>query len=131
MVVCFIAFGWIHLSTPLVILFFFFFFLAADGIRDYKVTGVQTCALPLSSSSWAHWPHVVMWRASSYGVCVLRSSSESVRITGCSSAGRIADTLVQGQDLYGVKSARRSEERRVGDESNLLKVVARTTRHIT
>src|SRR5688500_19750227 len=47
MVVCFIAFGWIHLSTPLVILFFFFFFLAADGIRDYKVTGVQTCALPI------------------------------------------------------------------------------------
>src|SRR5688500_8448633 len=26
----------------------FFFFLAEDGIRDYKVTGVQTCALPIS-----------------------------------------------------------------------------------
>src|SRR2546426_457479 len=26
----------------------FFFFQAADGIRDYKVTGVQTCALPIS-----------------------------------------------------------------------------------
>src|SRR5256885_12184069 len=24
-----------------------FFFQAEDGIRDYKVTGVQTCALPL------------------------------------------------------------------------------------
>src|SRR5205807_1836533 len=23
------------------------FFLAEDGIRDYKVTGVQTCALPI------------------------------------------------------------------------------------
>src|SRR5215467_1754897 len=28
--------------------FFFFFFKAEDGIRDYKVTGVQTCALPIS-----------------------------------------------------------------------------------
>src|SRR3989454_165487 len=29
----------------------FFFFQAEDGIRDYKVTGVQTCALPISGSS--------------------------------------------------------------------------------
>src|SRR3989454_6433630 len=28
-------------------LFGFFFFQAEDGIRDYKVTGVQTCALPI------------------------------------------------------------------------------------
>src|SRR5256885_4297937 len=27
----------------------FFFFQAEDGIRDYKVTGVQTCALPISN----------------------------------------------------------------------------------
>src|SRR6266850_6549080 len=27
--------------------FSFFFFQAEDGIRDYKVTGVQTCALPI------------------------------------------------------------------------------------
>src|SRR3989475_4136597 len=30
--------------------FFFFFFQAVDGIRDLTVTGVQTCALPIS---WA------------------------------------------------------------------------------
>src|SRR2546426_3344060 len=29
----------------------FFFFQAEDGIRDYKVTGVQTCALPISSTA--------------------------------------------------------------------------------
>src|SRR5207237_6817347 len=29
-------------------LFFFFFFQAEDGIRDSSVTGVQTCALPIS-----------------------------------------------------------------------------------
>src|SRR5207302_3425982 len=39
---------------------FFFFFQAEDGIRDFHVTGVQTCALPISrrsrprSSSGAH-----------------------------------------------------------------------------
>src|SRR2546426_315372 len=29
----------------------FFFFQAEDGIRDYKVTGVQTCALPIFRTS--------------------------------------------------------------------------------
>src|SRR6266540_5489630 len=29
-------------------LLFFFFFQAEDGIRDRDVTGVQTCALPIS-----------------------------------------------------------------------------------
>src|SRR2546426_6050797 len=29
--------------------FVIFFFQAEDGIRDYKVTGVQTCALPICS----------------------------------------------------------------------------------
>src|SRR5258707_11063983 len=31
--------------------FFFFFFQAEDGIRDIGVTGVQTCALPISKNS--------------------------------------------------------------------------------
>src|SRR5436309_9465848 len=30
---------------------FFFFFQAEDGIRDFHVTGVQTCALPISSGT--------------------------------------------------------------------------------
>src|SRR2546426_12845193 len=34
-------------------MFFFFFFQAEDGIRDYKVTGVQTCALPISMKLFA------------------------------------------------------------------------------
>src|SRR5256885_7696783 len=36
----------------------FFFFQAEDGIRDYKVTGVQTCALPIlhvAAASHASW----------------------------------------------------------------------------
>src|SRR2546430_3308090 len=30
----------------------FFFFQAEDGIRDLTVTGVQTCALPISSEEY-------------------------------------------------------------------------------
>src|SRR5256885_5084303 len=37
--------------------FYFFFFQAEDGIRDYKVTGVQTCALPISlRGAWRPLP---------------------------------------------------------------------------
>src|SRR2546426_2789290 len=69
---------------------FFFFFQAEDGIRDYKVTGVQTCALPISrgragarfwrcaarrSAIWLHppwWPFM----ASGVGRCSwVRTSS--------------------------------------------------------
>src|SRR5215471_19877106 len=32
-------------------LHFFFFFQAEDGIRDLYVTGVQTCALPISTTA--------------------------------------------------------------------------------
>src|SRR5688500_12572224 len=32
----------------------FFFFQAEDGIRDYKLTGVQTCALPISLTHNGH-----------------------------------------------------------------------------
>src|SRR2546430_9654601 len=36
------------LSYSLQLGIFFFFFQAEDGIRDLTVTGVQTCALPIS-----------------------------------------------------------------------------------
>src|SRR2546422_7190373 len=34
----------------------FFFFQAEDGIRDVAVTGVQTCALPISNTGANVWP---------------------------------------------------------------------------
>src|SRR5256885_4646089 len=37
------------LTRPRFLVALFFFFQAEDGIRDYKVTGVQTCALPIST----------------------------------------------------------------------------------
>ena len=33
-----------------------FFFQAEDGIRDYKVTGVQTCALPICEKNESEIP---------------------------------------------------------------------------
>src|SRR5690606_40579963 len=34
----------------------FFFFQAEDGIRDFHVTGVQTCALPISDENGSFRP---------------------------------------------------------------------------
>src|SRR5207244_5807486 len=44
-VVCFVSISFFVLFFLCV---FFFFFQAEDGIRDDLVTGVQTCALPIS-----------------------------------------------------------------------------------
>src|SRR6476661_10657292 len=51
----------------------FFFFQAEDGIRDSSVTGVKTCALPISrsASTPVHDP-AVPWKAR-------RSTSECAR----------------------------------------------------
>src|SRR5690606_39711797 len=40
----------------------FFFFQAEDGIRDFHVTGVQTCALPISWG-WGMLGRVRRWAA--------------------------------------------------------------------
>src|ERR1039457_7623296 len=37
----------VMLGNSTLVIVLFFFFQAEDGIRDYKVTGVQTCALPI------------------------------------------------------------------------------------
>src|SRR5712675_2981384 len=72
--------------------FFFFFFQAEDGIRDVAVTGVQTCALPISSG----WP-----ASSSASTCPCTAGSKSWR---CCAA--TAQSWRRS----------RSEERRVGKE---------------
>src|SRR2546426_3906229 len=58
---------------------FFFFFQAEDGIRDYKVTGVQTCALPIfvglvifvngTVTSWYKYP--IMLAATITGLALI------------------------------------------------------------
>src|ERR1022692_5107696 len=44
-----------HTIITNALIFVFFFFQAEDGIRDYKVTGVQTCALPIYLCPFVAW----------------------------------------------------------------------------
>src|SRR5437773_10533948 len=67
----------------------FFFFQAEDGIRDRDVTGVQTCALPISRRHW-------------------RGRSETHSWTDRANGGE--------GPRPPVKPPPRSEERRVGKE---------------
>src|SRR5687768_18615765 len=80
-------------------MFYFFFFQAEDGIRDVAVTGVQTCALPISNG--------VPERG--WGV------EGRVHLTSLSR--RSQDRTYWSKDpVPGSQAARRSEERRVGKE---------------
>src|SRR5690606_39869934 len=78
-----------------------FFFQAEDGIRDFHVTGVQTCALPISAEAARKARHDRTQHArSSTPVPGLRFSPH-----GQHAVDRQVGTAV-----------RRSEERRVGKE---------------
>src|SRR5256885_7669174 len=71
---------------------FFFFFQAEDGIRDYKVTGVQTCALPISQNVF------------------IALARKAPRLAGMETlAGWLHRTAI-------LEAKARSEERRVGKE---------------
>src|SRR5437660_4887121 len=73
---------------------FFFFFQAEDGIRDGHVTGVQTCALPISC-----------WVRQLFGARLGRDEELAYP------AGGVWKRAHLGHDLQP-----RSEERRVGKE---------------
>src|SRR2546422_5345951 len=63
-------------------LLFFFFFQAEDGIRDVAVTGVQTCALPISPRSIRFAARVSASKARSrrpWAAATGRSTSPCVR----------------------------------------------------
>src|SRR2546430_5971142 len=87
------------------LLYFFFFFQAEDGIRDLTVTGVQTCALPISLFSNKHvFPLNSMMSAET---STARRSPDFVRNShGSPRTGRPALS----------SATMRSEERRVGKE---------------
>src|SRR5437588_3481784 len=87
---------------------FFFFFQAEDGIRDHCVTGVQTCALPISGRSWSS--------SSREGYFLYETSpalSSMLRVPSRCSIGTV--TRILGRTLLPRRSPR-SEERRVGKE---------------
>src|SRR5437868_5846843 len=92
-----------HIYSDLIIYFFFFFFFQAeDGIRDRNVTGVQTCALPIS------------WRLNT--IC---SSARPTRSIGTMDSRRPSNSsqIFSGNvTARNISRPRRSEERRVGKE---------------
>src|SRR2546430_13459708 len=49
------SFDIVKVFQGIVIEMLFFFFQAEDGIRDLTVTGVQTCALPISAPPGGKW----------------------------------------------------------------------------
>src|SRR5204862_5582348 len=89
---------------------FFFFFQAEDGIRDLYVTGVQTCALPISSTTYVELRGRVF--------TVLMSSTYVVLGLGMAVAGPLTNAVgarwVWGAAAAISAAAARSEERRVG-----------------
>src|SRR5947208_8745332 len=84
--------------------FCFFFFQAEDGIRDDLVTGVQTCALPISTVHAGKAP------------AIREGTPQVTQIPPCSRAH--LDCWCPNRALRPVAAVcnARSEERRVGKE---------------
>src|SRR5699024_11967497 len=86
------------------------FFQAEDGIRDRNVTGVQTCALPISTPA----------TYSSCRRCAMANTpaADSALVSWPGAAGAAgtaaSEASASGSGAGGVSS--RSEERRVGKE---------------
>src|SRR2546425_676798 len=94
--------GAVGVSQPL------FFFQAEDGIRDKLVTGVQTCALPISALK--KWRNGVRRRRQN----TLTTATSMVRryLPGC----RQSEQKFAGKADFQCVARERSEERRVGKE---------------
>src|SRR5256885_7429810 len=94
--------------TSSAIIYIFFFFQAEDGIRDYKVTGVQTCALPIFDPD----------KATIF--TVLRGPGDSIEVyfgDGKKGGAVVAPEEQEQRIEEAVRTAvARSEERRVGKE---------------
>src|SRR5688572_31887691 len=88
------------------VFYVFFFFQAEDGIRDLTVTGVQTCALPISQQR--NTVNALSGRARAADEFLRRGIAE---LEASSSQRYVRRVLRQ---CFGGK--KRSEERRVGKE---------------
>src|SRR5436305_15006761 len=86
--------------------FFFFFFQAEDGIRDADVTGVQTCALPISTAI----ERLLTWRE------LTDLTERAQRLAGQLGTWGAGGTQAYFLTNEGGTHGPRSEERRVGKE---------------
>src|SRR5206468_9578767 len=90
----------------------FFFFQAEDGIRDLIVTGVQTCALPISAMTTTL---VAMVR---FALNIPRRARPCAKHTANAASDRAAPKPKAGAWVPATNpwAKPRSEERRVGKE---------------
>src|SRR2546430_12163355 len=86
-----------------------FFFQAEDGIRDLTVTGVQTCALPISRCARAFHPG----RSARAHLAALAASNGIPRARVTEVLGMVG---LSGAARRRAGTFSRSEERRVGKE---------------
>src|SRR5437762_10302938 len=86
----------------------FFFFQAEDGIRDTSVTGVQTCALPISGAGLNEVFHVFSAGYFAIGIFQMQRAAIAIRIHGMRNP--------HADDAALAIRRVRSEERRVGKE---------------
>src|SRR5688500_19172501 len=106
-----------------------FFFQAEDGIRDYKVTGVQTCALPIFAASGLepvvqrlHQSGVALLVVTEEGAELLADEAlEAVEVVEAGEVPEDPEFLPAGDP--GTAEVR-SEERRVGKEGGARCVAA-------
>src|SRR5205807_4652183 len=93
------------------------FFQAEDGIRDYKVTGVQTCALPISPCEWSS---AASSPARGGRSCRSSGRARGARWTTSAKLARDATpwcpSSSRARGARELKWTTRSEERRVGKE---------------
>src|SRR5699024_11918983 len=92
--------------------FVIFFFQAEDGIRDRNVTGVQTCALPISGMTGVEAAKQILKSASQPPLFVFTTAYDAYAIDAFEIEA--IDYLLKPFDQ--VRLHQRSEERRVGKE---------------
>src|SRR5207244_5937777 len=91
----------------------FFFFQAEDGIRDDLVTGVQTCALPISETALAGAIDMVMNPDHPDG-CLLVHGALAARPDLDPIRAELSRRRAAAESAVRRRFDRRSEERRVG-----------------
>src|SRR5690606_41526642 len=92
----------------------YFFFQAEDGIRDFHVTGVQTCALPIFGRAWNENLAVLRCVAGSRDWPRLQYLRSRLYREPCAYRGQ-GNRQIRRSAL-GWYNIGRSEERRVGEE---------------
>src|SRR5690606_41587177 len=93
-----------------------FFFQAADGIRDFHVTGVQTCALPISFTTIAALPDHVGETATLKGWLYNKRGSKGLHFL------ILRDGSGRSEERRVGKRVRIGELRIFGKEKNLQEV---------